>query len=183
MRRRDANDATLDGIAAYAEKQAHLCECLAHRCAVHWLPGLKEKDIFPEWGIHPQPIHNHLQPTPEPFTIIYNISPAHSQSFTTHPRTIYNHLQSFTIYPQPIHNHLQPFTTHPRSIYNHLQPLPSPFTIIHNPPQIHLQSFTIINKLPRSIHNQLQPFHNHLQFKYNCSGRSMTIVNRLLACV
>ena len=51
MRCKDANDAVLDGIAAYAEKQAHLCECLARCCAVRWLPALKEKDIMPEWGI------------------------------------------------------------------------------------------------------------------------------------
>jgi hypothetical protein len=51
MRRKDANDATLDGIAAYAKKEAHLCECLARCCAAHWLPALKEKDIIPEWGM------------------------------------------------------------------------------------------------------------------------------------
>ena len=46
--------------------------------------------------IHPQHIHNHLQPTPGSSTIIYNLLPVHSQSFTPPPRFIYNHLQSFT---------------------------------------------------------------------------------------
>ena len=48
-RRTDADDTSLQGIAAYAEKQAHLSEQLAQRCAEFWLPALKEKGISPAW--------------------------------------------------------------------------------------------------------------------------------------
>lgn len=41
--------ASLHGVAAYAEKQSHLSEQLARRCAECWLPALKEKGISPEW--------------------------------------------------------------------------------------------------------------------------------------
>ena len=49
-RRTDADRATLHGIAAYAEKQASLCEGLARSCATCWLPVLKSKGITPDWG-------------------------------------------------------------------------------------------------------------------------------------
>jgi hypothetical protein len=51
-RRTDANDTRLHGVAAYAQKQAHLSEQLAQRCATLWLPALKERGIFPEWEEH-----------------------------------------------------------------------------------------------------------------------------------
>jgi hypothetical protein len=51
-RRTDTDSATLHGIAAYAEKQARLCEHLARDCAIRWLPALKSKGITPDWAIH-----------------------------------------------------------------------------------------------------------------------------------
>lgn len=50
MRRSGLDAATLQGVAAYAEKQAHLSEQLAQQCAIRWVPALKEKGILPEWG-------------------------------------------------------------------------------------------------------------------------------------
>lgn len=49
-RRTDGDRATLHGIAAYAEKQAKLCEALACKFAMSWLPVLKEKGITPDWA-------------------------------------------------------------------------------------------------------------------------------------
>jgi hypothetical protein len=49
-RRANIDGATLQGIAAYAEKQANLCEALAYRCGMKWLPGLKAKGITPDWA-------------------------------------------------------------------------------------------------------------------------------------
>lgn len=48
-RRSDTDSDRLHGVAAYAEKQAHLSEQLAQRCAECWLPALKERGISTEW--------------------------------------------------------------------------------------------------------------------------------------
>jgi hypothetical protein len=49
--RSDVDSPILHGVAAYAEKQAHLSEQLAHSCAVYWLPTFKSKDMSPDWEI------------------------------------------------------------------------------------------------------------------------------------
>ena len=113
-----------------------------------------------------QSIPNHLQPTPNPFTSIYNclklftiihkLSPAHLQSSS---RSLYNPLHPISIiyHPNQIHS---------TTIYNHLQltpaqsqsftTQPNPFTIIYNPSQIHLQPL-------QSFTAHFQPIHNHFQ--------------------
>ena len=61
------NDPTvLSGISGYAYKQADICDRLAERCAVHWLPHLKVRGIIPSWASDyehmlsdvPVPLHN-----------------------------------------------------------------------------------------------------------------------------
>ena len=37
------------GVAAYAQKQAHLCKCLAESLASAWLPFLESQKIIPDW--------------------------------------------------------------------------------------------------------------------------------------
>jgi hypothetical protein len=45
------------GVVAYAEKQAHVCEQLARRCAIYWLPILHVKGITPAWAAsYPLPV-------------------------------------------------------------------------------------------------------------------------------
>jgi hypothetical protein len=48
-RRSDTDNSALHGVDAYAEKQAHLSEQLAWRCAEQWLPALKAQGVSPEW--------------------------------------------------------------------------------------------------------------------------------------
>jgi hypothetical protein len=48
-RRIDENAELVDGIHAYAYKQAAIQTGLAHRCASHWLPVLEEHGIMPCW--------------------------------------------------------------------------------------------------------------------------------------
>jgi hypothetical protein len=50
-------DATLDaaiiqGVTAYAEKQAYLCESLARNCVTYWLPVLKGNGPAGDWEAH-----------------------------------------------------------------------------------------------------------------------------------
>jgi hypothetical protein len=45
----DTDDSRVHGVTAYAEKQAHLSEQLAWKCAERWLPALKERGVSPEW--------------------------------------------------------------------------------------------------------------------------------------
>ena len=40
----------LSGVVGYANKQAAICECLAVKCALHWLLQLKMKGIIPGWA-------------------------------------------------------------------------------------------------------------------------------------
>ena len=48
---RNEGDATiLSGIAGYANKQAAICEHLAAKCALRWLPQLKMKEVIPAWA-------------------------------------------------------------------------------------------------------------------------------------
>ena len=48
---REHADATiLSGISGYAHKQATICTHMAERCAVYWLPHLKEKGFTPVWA-------------------------------------------------------------------------------------------------------------------------------------
>jgi hypothetical protein len=47
-RRSDADCSVLQGIAAYAEKQAHFCRCLAQSSVAAWLPTLKGNGAAPE---------------------------------------------------------------------------------------------------------------------------------------
>ena len=47
---RDHEDETiLSGVSGYAHKQAAICSRMAEKCAVHWLPHLREKGIKPTW--------------------------------------------------------------------------------------------------------------------------------------
>ena len=49
---RDHVDGTvLSGISGYAHKQAAICSRMAEKCAVYWLPCLREKGIKPTWGV------------------------------------------------------------------------------------------------------------------------------------
>jgi hypothetical protein len=51
--RTDGDRHVIHGIAAYAEKQAHLCECLAQSCITSWLPMLKGNGaVPPDWEAH-----------------------------------------------------------------------------------------------------------------------------------
>ena len=61
------NDPTvLSRILGYVYKQADICDCLAERCAVHWLLHLKVRGIIPSWASDyehmlsdvPVPLHN-----------------------------------------------------------------------------------------------------------------------------
>jgi hypothetical protein len=46
----DGDSCVIHGIIAYAEKQAHLCECLAQSCVTSWLPTLKANGTAPpDW--------------------------------------------------------------------------------------------------------------------------------------
>ena len=48
---RNQGDASiLSGVAGYANKQAAICERLAVKCALHWLPQLKMKGVTPGWA-------------------------------------------------------------------------------------------------------------------------------------
>lgn len=40
----------LDGVEAYAHKQAFIHECLASKCALYWLPTLRIRGLTPEWA-------------------------------------------------------------------------------------------------------------------------------------
>lgn len=44
------DDSTRHGIAAYAQKQAYYCKCLAESFASTWLPYLQSQGTIPEWG-------------------------------------------------------------------------------------------------------------------------------------
>ena len=44
------DDPTQHGIAAYAQKQAYYCKCLAESFASTWLPYLQSQGIIPDWG-------------------------------------------------------------------------------------------------------------------------------------
>ena len=47
---RDHVDGTiLSGISGYAHKQAAICSRMAEKCAMYWLPDLREKGIKPVW--------------------------------------------------------------------------------------------------------------------------------------
>jgi hypothetical protein len=47
---RDHMDETiLSGVSGYAHKQAMICSRMAERCAVYWLPHLREKGVKPTW--------------------------------------------------------------------------------------------------------------------------------------
>jgi hypothetical protein len=49
--RRVSNDAGLvEGLLAYAEKQAALFQCLIESCVRTWLPALKKEGIVPSWS-------------------------------------------------------------------------------------------------------------------------------------
>jgi hypothetical protein len=51
-RRSDAGGSVVHGVTAYAEKQAHLCECLAQSCVAAWLPTLKGNGAASDWETH-----------------------------------------------------------------------------------------------------------------------------------
>ena len=47
---RDHVDTTiLSGVSGYAYKQAAICKHMAEKCAVYWLPHLRDKGIKPTW--------------------------------------------------------------------------------------------------------------------------------------
>lgn len=48
-RRTDRDCSIIHGAAAYAEKQAHLCERLAQSCVFSWLPTLQGNGAAPDW--------------------------------------------------------------------------------------------------------------------------------------
>jgi hypothetical protein len=43
------DDIIRQGIAAYSQKQAHYCRCMAESFAIAWLPFLQSEGIKPEW--------------------------------------------------------------------------------------------------------------------------------------
>ena len=48
---RSEGDATvLSGLSGYANKQESICNRMAERCAIYWLPHLTEEGIRPEWA-------------------------------------------------------------------------------------------------------------------------------------
>jgi hypothetical protein len=47
--RQQPSDSFQNGIAAYSQKQAYYCKCLAEGFAKAWLPFLQSKGIRPEW--------------------------------------------------------------------------------------------------------------------------------------
>ena len=49
VRRSDVDASVFHGILAYAEKQAHFCECLARSCVASWLPVLKGNGPAKDW--------------------------------------------------------------------------------------------------------------------------------------
>lgn len=50
--RSHADGSILSGVSGYAYKQAAICDRMAERFAVHWLPHLKDKGIVPTWASH-----------------------------------------------------------------------------------------------------------------------------------
>lgn len=54
----------LEGVEAYAHKQAAMSETLASQCALYWLPALWKQGITPEWG------SQFTHPASQPVTII-----------------------------------------------------------------------------------------------------------------
>ena len=48
--RKEADATILSGVAGYANKQAGICERLAAKCALHWMPQLKAKGVIPGWA-------------------------------------------------------------------------------------------------------------------------------------
>ena len=44
-----SEDTIQHGIAAYSQKQAHYCKCMAESFAMAWLPFLQSEGIKPEW--------------------------------------------------------------------------------------------------------------------------------------
>jgi hypothetical protein len=49
-RRTGLESSVQSGVMAYAHKQSSLCLRMAARCAVHWLPVMKNHGIAPTWG-------------------------------------------------------------------------------------------------------------------------------------
>ncbi|KDR76587.1 hypothetical protein GALMADRAFT_67342 [Galerina marginata CBS 339.88] len=50
-RRRNLESSVESGLIAYAHKQANICLRMAARCAIDWLPILKEHGIIPTWNV------------------------------------------------------------------------------------------------------------------------------------
>ena len=48
--RSDTDVTILSGVSGYAHKQAAICSRMAEKCAVHWLPCLKDKGMAPMWA-------------------------------------------------------------------------------------------------------------------------------------
>jgi hypothetical protein len=48
--RNEGDAGILSGVAGYANKQASICERLAVKCALRWLPQLKMKGVTPDWA-------------------------------------------------------------------------------------------------------------------------------------
>ena len=48
--RSQADATVLSGLSGYANKQASIYTRMAERCALYWLPHLKEKGLTPEWA-------------------------------------------------------------------------------------------------------------------------------------
>jgi hypothetical protein len=49
--RSQGDGAVLSGLSGYANKQASIYTRMAQRCALYWLPHLKEKGFTPEWAL------------------------------------------------------------------------------------------------------------------------------------
>ena len=47
--RNHEDETILSGVLGYTHKQATICSRMAERCAVYWLPHLREKGITPTW--------------------------------------------------------------------------------------------------------------------------------------
>jgi hypothetical protein len=50
--RTNEDHSVIHGVAAYAKKQAHLCECFAQSCVTSWLPMLKVNGATSDWEAH-----------------------------------------------------------------------------------------------------------------------------------
>ncbi len=51
-KRNDGDPSILQGVRAYAFKQAHIARAMAARCAADWIPELAKAGIRPPWTVN-----------------------------------------------------------------------------------------------------------------------------------